>query len=90
MTQSTSFFLPRTGLGSSQTRERNPFKYTHPLQDGRALLSFSYTTLLCVFLHDGLDCDLKLLLLIHPIGASLVATNSYTLGLSCSAGAVTG
>lgn len=89
MTQSAPFFSPRTGLDSGQTRKGNPFKYTLPLRDGRALLSFSYTTPLCVFLLDGRFCDLKLLLLIHPLGASLVATNSYTLGLSCGAGAVT-
>lgn len=86
MTPSAPFFSPRVGLDSSQTREGNP--YTLPLLDGRAFLSFSYTMSLCVFLLDGRDCDLKLVLLIHPLGASLVATNSYTLGLSCGAGAV--
>lgn len=78
MTQSAPFFSPRSGLDSGQTWEGNPFKYMLPLRDGRVLLSFSYTTLLYVFLLNGRDCDLKLLLLIHPLGASLVATNSYT------------
>lgn len=43
-----------------------------------------------MFLPDGRGCDLELLLLIHPLGVSLVATNSYTLGIICSAGAITG
>lgn len=90
MTQSAPFSSPRAGLDSGQTWEGNPFTYTLPLRDGRAPPSFSYTTPPYVFLLDSRDCDLKLFLLIHPLGAFLVAANSYTLGRSCGAGPITG